>query len=271
MSTNRETEFLQWILPQMGYRWAGFRKPRGQVIKRIQNRMQQLQLSGGYSQYKIYLQANPGEWKHLEKLCDVTISKFFRDRALWDYLRRDLLENLLLTNDNREVNIWSAGCCNGEEPYSITITVEMIAEEYPLKRPVSILASDRNRQVLDRAKKRKYPAGALKELTEDEINSYFNKPKGKDEVYTLQSRLTKNVEFEIRDIRTSLPDQTFDILFCRNLAFTYFNQKEQESFLSRIKSKIKPGCWLVIGSNEQLPSNDWLERYHRSHPIFRKV
>lgn len=271
MSTNRETEFLQWILPQMGYRWPGFRKPRSQVIKRIRNRMQELNLSGGYNQYKTYLQANPIEWDHLEKLCNVTISKFFRDRALWDYLRRDILKNLLLSHDNQEVTIWSAGCCNGEEPYSIAITVEMIAEEYPLKRPISILATDRNQQVLDRAKKGNYPAGALKELTQDEISSYFIKYQKNDQVYTLQSRFKKNVEFECRDIRTSLPDQIFDILFCRNLAFTYFNQQEQERFLNRLKSKIKPGSWLVIGSNEQLPSNDWLKPYHRSHPVFRKV
>jgi chemotaxis protein methyltransferase CheR len=230
MSTNPETGFLQWALPQVGYRWPGFRKPKSQVIKRIRNRMQELHLSGGYSQYKTYLQANPGEWDHLEKLCDVTISKFFRDRALWDYLRRDLLKNLLLSNDDRNVTIWSAGCCNGEEPYSIALTVQMIAEENPYNSPVSILATDRNRQVLERAKKRKYPAGALNELTQDEINSYFNKTREETEVYTLQDRIAINVEFECRDIRTSLPDQTFDILFCRNIAFTYFIGKSRNTF-----------------------------------------
>lgn len=42
MSSDKEIAFLQWALPRLGYRWGGFRKHRGQVLKRIRNRLQEL-------------------------------------------------------------------------------------------------------------------------------------------------------------------------------------------------------------------------------------
>lgn len=74
MMMENATTFLQWALPRMGYRWAGFRKPRRQILRRIRGRMYELGLSGGYEEYMRYLESNPGEWDILDRLCDVTAS-----------------------------------------------------------------------------------------------------------------------------------------------------------------------------------------------------
>lgn len=63
--------------------------------------MQELDLKGGYSLYKRYLETHPAEWSTLDSLCDVTISRFFRDRDLWEFLRCDLLKHLLQTNQTK--------------------------------------------------------------------------------------------------------------------------------------------------------------------------
>ena len=70
MSSDEGTKFLQWALPRLGYRWNGFRKPRGQVLKRVKSRIQELNLSGGYSEYKHFLQKNQDEWQVLDRLHD---------------------------------------------------------------------------------------------------------------------------------------------------------------------------------------------------------
>ena len=163
MSSERQKEiaFLQWALPKLGYRWAGFRKPRKQVLKRIRERIQQLKLSTGYSGYRQYLQEHPDEWKQLDQLCDVTISKFFRDRKVWKFLREEILADQSSKTVPDPISVWSAGCCNGEEAYSLAIIFDQLSRN-GRKQKGMILGSDRNSDVLKRARMGKYPAGAFK-------------------------------------------------------------------------------------------------------------
>lgn len=269
MASENDIAFLQWALVKMGYRWDGFRKPRNQVLKRIRERMQQLRLSGGYPEYRDYLESHPREWKCLDRLCDITISKFFRDRKVWDFLREHVLSSLLKENRATHINIWSAGCCNGEEPYSLAIICEQLRINSK-KINISILATDRNPEVLKRAKKGQYPAGALKELTRNEIDTFFQKTDGTDnEKYEIIDKLKQYIRFEQRDIRQSLPDQVFDLILCRNLVFTYFSKDRQRQFMEHLKPHIASHGFLVIGSNEKLPPSNTFEIVSKSHNIYR--
>lgn len=272
MNEEEGIKFLQWALPQRGYRWPGFRKPRSQVLKRIRDRMEELNLSGGYDEYRLYLEEHPEEWEVFDSFCYVTISKFFRDRKLWEFIRDEILREYL--NDENQVqpvDIWSAGCCNGEEPYSITIIVAQLMEKMPDTEDVQILASDREEDVLKRAQEGVFPASALKELTKEELNSYFGKVDFNDnEQYSIRQELKKPVEFEKRNIRESLPDRKFDLVFCRNLVFTYLRQEQAENFLSRLKPILKQRGYLIIGSNEQIPSTDWLTQVVSGQPVYKK-
>lgn len=271
MSSQKGTSFLQWALPKLGYRWDGFRKPRNQVLSRIRIRSQELGLPGGFDDYMEYLEDHPEEWKILDQLCDVTISKFFRDRKVWEYLQDEILPELL---NSEPISIWSAGCCNGEEAYSLAMISEQLIEKTGLesiKNKVKILATDRNDQVLSRAGKGQYPGSALKELTDDEIDKYFRKPdNGHEEDYQVKERLKEYIEFEKRDIQESLPDQIFELILCRNLVFTYFTEERQLQFLKELKSCLNEPAYLVIGSNENLPETVWLKAESETHKIFRK-
>ncbi|TVR28755.1 MAG: protein-glutamate O-methyltransferase CheR [Balneolaceae bacterium] len=271
MSEDEGVLFLQWALPKMGYRWPGFRKPRNQVLKRIRNRMAELGLTGGYDEYREYLAENPLEWEQLERLCYVTISKFFRDRKVWDFLRDTILRNLMLETSSEPLHVWSIGCCNGEEPYSIAILIEQLSEQIKSNREVLILASDRTEEVLERAKKGEYPAGALSELTESELLKYFRSIEADQEQFKIKQAPANHVRFEKRNIRESLPKDSFQLIFCRNLVFTYYRKEHQEKFLQKLKPMLKPDGYLVIGSNEELPDTDWLVQVNRTQPIYQKI
>ena len=270
MSADQGVLFLQWALPKMGYRWPGFRKPRNQVLKRIKSRLTELGITGGYDEYRRYLEENASEWKQLERLCYVTISKFFRDRKVWDYLRDNILHNLMLETSSEPLHVWSIGCCNGEEPYSIAILVEQLSEQITSNREVSILASDRTEEVLERAKRGRYPPGALSELTESELMKYFQTIEAGEEQFKINQAPSRHVRFEKRNIQKSLPDGSFQLIFCRNLLFTYYRKEHQEQFLKKLKPMLKPAGYLVIGSNEELPDTDWLVQVNRSQPIYQK-
>ena len=142
-------EFLQWALPQVGLRWAGFRKPRRQVIRRLHARVQELGLNG-LDAYESYLAANPDEWSQFAALTPVTISRFYRDRAVFGALEDVVLPEL------RPRRAWSAGCASGEEAY----TLALIAPE------LEILATDVHEPVLRRADAAVYPESSFAELPE---------------------------------------------------------------------------------------------------------
>lgn len=262
----QKTEFLQWALPKLGYRWGGFRKPRKQVLRRIRERIHELELSGGFQEYRDYLKEHPEEWKILDRLCDITVSKFFRDRKVWEYIRENLLPGLII---REPVSIWSAGCCNGEEAYSLAIISEQLLSKKERKN-INILATDRNSHVLNRALKGRYPAGALKELSDEELNKFFREVEDDSgEDYQVKSKLKEEIEFEKRDISNSLPGCTFDLVLCRNLVFTYFTKERQVRFLERLKPHLNENGFLVTGSNENLPETDWLKTESKTHRVYR--
>lgn len=75
-------QFLRWALPQLRMRWQGFRKVRGQVCKRINRRMTQLGIDS-VTDYRDYLGDQAHEWRVLDSLCQVTISRFYRDKLMY--------------------------------------------------------------------------------------------------------------------------------------------------------------------------------------------
>ncbi len=270
MSSADGVKFLQWALPKAGYKWSGFRKPYKQVLKRVNNRMKKLGLCGSYDKYRQYLEENPEEWNHFDRFCYITISKFFRDRKLWDYLRNEGLQEILLTEGSDPVDIWSAGCCNGEEPYSLAIIIEELSKEITFKKNISILATDWKDELLKRARKGRYPSGALKELTNEELKDNFLQIKNGKEDYKIKKDLARYIEFEKRDIRKSIPGRIFDLVLCRNVVFTYFQLTQQKKFLRNLKPNIKSNGLLIIGSNEDLPETSWLKIVNKSYSVYKR-
>ena len=86
--------FLQWALPKLNMRWQGFRKVRRQACRRISRRITELHIADIES-YRTYLQEYPEEWQQLDSLCRITISRFCRDRGLFDYLGSRVLPALV--------------------------------------------------------------------------------------------------------------------------------------------------------------------------------
>ena len=107
--------FLQWALPRMGFWWPGFRKVRRQVCKRVGRRMKELGLTD-LEAYREHLEVHPEEWATLDGFCRITISRFFRDRGVYETLGREVLPGLArLSSSEGEspVRIWSAGFGGG--------------------------------------------------------------------------------------------------------------------------------------------------------------
>lgn len=245
--------FLQDILPRLGLRWPGFRKVRRQVCKRLRRRLQVLNLPD-LTAYHAYLDTDPAEWTVLDSLCRISISRFYRDRGVFDRLRDKVLPALArraVTREAAALHCWSIGCASGEEPYTLSLLWRLAVQPHFPGLECHMLATDADAQLLARAAAGCYPASSLRELPEGWRTTAF-RPQADD--YCLQPRFRQGVDFQQQDIRTAAPDGTFDMILCRNLVFTYFDEPGQQQVLATIRERLRPGGILVLGKNEQLPA-----------------
>jgi chemotaxis protein methyltransferase CheR len=248
--------FLQWALPRLHRRWPGFRKVRRTTCKRIDYRLRELALPN-VEAYRAFLEREPEEWRALEALLPITISSFYRDRAVFDFLGdvvlKDLAEQAAGRGDGT-VRAWSIGCASGEEPYSLMLLWRMCVQP-SLARPettLRVLATDVDTDVLERARVGCYAAGSLKQLPQGWLERAFIED---EHGYRLRPEYREGIDFDRQDVCAELPAETFDLVLCRNLVFTYFDPTLQADTLRRMLPRLRPGGAFVIGRGEALPSD----------------
>lgn len=244
--------FLQWALPQVGLRWSGYRKVRRQVCKRIARRLRALGLPD-LSAYRTRLTQDSGEWAMLEALCHIPISRYWRDRGVFDYLANVVLPRLAgaAAREERALTAWSAGCASGEEPYSLSIAFAL----GPAARAgvsFDILATDADEILLERARCGVYGAGSLKDMPEPFRAAAFERD---GPLFRLRPAYRAPVTLRREDIRARMPSGPFDLVLCRNLVFTYFNIERQRALAPKLASRLRVGGFFVIGSHEKLPAD----------------
>ncbi len=246
-------QFLLWSLPRLRMRWKGFRKVRGQVCKRIDRRLCELGLADA-AVYRSFLENNSDEWAVLDSLCRITISRFYRDREVFRFLDLVVLVKLseaALARGDKELRCWSIGCASGEEPYTLAILWDQrTGSRFPSLK-IRILATDADGNMIKRAKEGCYAASSITGLPEEWAAHSFIR---KGELYCIKDEDREKVSFLVQDVRSAAPEDRFHLIFCRNVAFTYFDSGLQQDVLTRMSDRLLPGGVLVVGSHESLPA-----------------
>ena len=256
--------FLQWALPQLHMRWAGFRRVHQQVCKRLQRRLNELGLPG-LAAYQHFLERNPTEWAVLDECCRITISRFYRDKAVFAFLGDQVFPYLIQQLQQRQENIlrvWCAGCGAGEEPYSLALSWEMQFKTVFPTLSISLVGTDINPDTLERAYQACYPYSSVKNLPSAIRVAAFAEQGGQ---YCLAPEYRSAVDFRCQDLRHESPKELFHLILCRNLAFTYFDDQLQHEVAQLLHARLMPGGVLLIGVHEKLPDGGvkfkaWSER-----------
>ena len=211
------TQLLQWALPQLGLRWRGFRRVRRQACRRIEARRRALGLDD-LAAYRERLERDPSEWQRLDAMCRITISRFWRNREVFESIPAILavLSEAARAEGRSRLAIWSAGCASGEEPFSVSIA----GADFDLE----IVATDADRQLLERARRGRYEGGTLRELSAAQRDVAFDR---EGDAFEISARHRARVRFLEQDVRRQTPPGRFDMVLCRNLAFTYFDEALQ--------------------------------------------
>lgn len=248
------TAFLKWALPQLHLRWRGFERNRRQVCHRIDRRRAELGLPD-LAAYRQRLETDREEWAHLDALCRVTISRFARDRSMWDELVASVLPRLAreaAAEGRTTVHAWSAGCGAGEEPFTLVIAWELAIVPDAPGIAIDVLATDVDDHQLARAVEARFPMPPLRELPAAWVAAAFEQVDGEVRV---RDRFRTPVRFVHHDVRTGPAAGPFDLVLCRNLAFSYFDEAVQREVAAGFRSVLRPGGALVVGLDEHLPAD----------------
>lgn len=263
-ATMEYKEFLATTLPSLGLRWRRFR--RRSIRKRVIDRMQQLNLHA-WSDYQSRVMENEEERQLLTSMLTVTISRFWRNSSLFQRLDNVWLPALLESTAPEEtVQIWSAGCASGEEPYSLLILWQ---ESFASSgRRLRLLASDSDSHCLKRARQGRYPASSFREMPLHLRQKYFINEKG---TFCLRHDLSQKIEWFEHNLIWERPPSDNHLIFCRNLVYTYFTDPLQKEITRRFHQALVARGFLVVGRKDRLPHGTE-ELFHLvDHPLYEKV
>jgi len=220
---------------------------RSYLDRRISARMRRTDVEE-YSEYHELLQESESEQEELLDTLSVNVTSFFRDEKVWAALE-DVIEDL--ADRNRSIDIWSAACADGREPYSLA----MLALDQGLpERSVDILGTDIDENALDRARQGVYTSTRTTDL--DEQLSFLDTPSRYVEAdgsqIAMKGVLKELVDFKRHDLITGDPKSGFDLVFCRNVCI-YLDSEYKRPILETVSRSLADGGYLVLGQTETLP------------------
>ncbi|MBO0600429.1 protein-glutamate O-methyltransferase CheR [Sporosarcina sp. E16_3] len=220
----------------------------------MKRRLTSLYEKRGYRNFIDYYEAIHNDKALLEEFLDrmtINVSEFYRNAQRWDVLEKKIFPKLLA--QNKKLKIWSAACSTGEEPYSIAL---VLLSHVPL-RDISILATDLDLGVIERAKVGLYPERALKEVPPTIVKQHFV---NEGHFYQVKDDIKRTVTFKQQNLLEDRYDTGFDLIVCRNVMI-YFTEEAKDQIYTNFSKSLKQGGILFVGSTEQIfnPSKYGLE------------
>jgi chemotaxis protein methyltransferase CheR len=214
------------------------------------------------------------ELPHMVDAVSTNKTDFFREPEHFNYLVRVAAPDLVSESRRRlheGLNIWSAGCSSGEEPY----TLAMVLSEYREVMPgfkYTILATDISNRVMEKARSGVYPEDAVETIPLSIRRKYLMK--GKNNYagsYRVVPELRRTISFMHHNLseREFNLDRAIDIIFCRNVII-YFDREVQKRLFESFSMTMSPGGYLFVGHSETL--DGITDRFRRVAPtIYRRL
>ena len=252
----KEFKLLQTLI----YDKAGIRlqnHKKALVENRLRKRLRELELDN-YADYYRYLTSPAGVRDELSNFLDAITTNetyFFRHTPLWKYLMNTWLPTVAQEKQRigGTINIWSAACSTGEEPYSIAMAALESIPRFPISR-IRVVASDLSQHVLRVAQAGLYRPYAVSRMPKEYLAKYFTKSLDgtrSEERYQLGREITRMVQFRNHNLKNPPAVNNCDLILLRNVMI-YFDGQTKNLVLRNITRGLVKGGVVCVGEAESL-------------------
>ncbi|MCX7970059.1 MAG: protein-glutamate O-methyltransferase CheR [Negativicutes bacterium] len=173
----------------------------------------------------------------------INVTEFFRTPNKFEDLKVKIFPELL--KKNSRLNIWSAGCSTGAEPYTMAIMLDQLTPGVKHK----ILATDIDNNMLANARQGIYVEGELKNVSPADLKKYFTKLA--DGRFQVNPDIRQRVDFRFHNMLRDRFDSNFDLIVCRNVVI-YFTEEAKNELYRRFFESLRPGGFLFVGGTEAI-------------------
>lgn len=226
--------------------------------RQMKRRIDALITKRGIKSYDAYVNALRTDVELMEEFVTyltINVSEFYRNPEQWKVLENEIFPYLFERFGNT-LKIWSAACSTGDEPYTL---VMLLAKFIPLSR-IKIIATDLDKQVLEKAQIGLYDEKSLKGLPKEFVQKYFTKIGSS---YQIHDDVKKCVQFKQHNLLKDPYPSQCDLIVCRNVMI-YFTEDAKKGMYHLFNDALKKDGMLFVGSTEQIiaPADYGFTTYH---------
>ncbi|WP_181703960.1 CheR family methyltransferase [Chthonobacter albigriseus] len=230
------------------------------LFERVRRRIQAAG-ARGFSDYLDRLAGGSDEAEWSALVSEVTIGEtfFFRFREQFAALKNTILPDLIARRGgDRRLRIWSAGCSNGSEAYSLAITLSELIGPEILDWRISVIGTDIDEAALQRARSGVFGAWSLRAVDAAGRDAWFDAGP-RSGTYSVKRRFRPIVRFERHNLLSMLDGTSplqftdFDLILCRNVLI-YFKTETVIQLVAALGEALRPEGWLLLGHAETNPA-----------------
>jgi chemotaxis protein methyltransferase CheR len=185
---------------------------------------------------------------HVLDAMAINETSFFRDGRPFDDLREVILPELIQRRaGERQLNVWSAACASGQEPYSLAL---LLRASFPALEgwTVRLLGTDLSRVMLARARRGCYSALEVgRGVPADLLARYFRRVSDGWQVVEEVRRLVEFLPVNLVERWPALP--LMDLVLMRNVLI-YFDVPTRQRVLAGVRRVLRPDGYLMLGGAE---------------------
>lgn len=230
--------FLQWLFAQAGLDLRYYRPET--LHRRLPACFRALEVRSG-TQARRLLEHSPAHLSVALGAMLVGVTALFRDPPVYDALSDVVIPGL--AQGRTGLNVWSAGCSDGAELYSVAL---LLAEQRLLQGSY-LLGTDCRPDAIAQAKAGVFDVQSVRNVPASFLHHYFQPRAGKHEVLPL---VRSALRWRASDFLHAPEPGIWDIILCRNT--TMYMRTEMLDFLwERFEQGLRPGGVLVLGKAER--------------------
>ena len=144
------------------------------LYRRIERRMGLQQLNT-IRHYASYLRSNPKEVDLLFKELLIGVTNFFRDPAMWQQLKAEVIPAMIAGNrESSLMRAWTAACSTGEEAYSLAMVFREVLDEMipACHAKLQVFATDLDKDAVDRARTGFFPTNIAVDVSRSGCSAF---------------------------------------------------------------------------------------------------